>query len=364
MSEFATRIVAWQREHGRHDLPWQNTRDPYVIWLSEIMLQQTQVATVIPYFKRFLARFPDIESLAAADENEVLRLWSGLGYYSRGRNLHHAATLIMARHSGRFPESRPDIEALPGIGRSTAAAIAGFAFGARAAILDGNVKRVLARHFVIEGHPGERDVEQVLWGLAESLLPLKDGENYIQGLMDLGATVCTSRSPRCEACPIAGSCRALEQNRVQELPTPKTKKQVPTRDTIMLVLMHGDEVLLQKRPAIGIWGGLWSFPEYSELNEGLILAQRLFGCEVAATENLSPLKHSFTHFHLRIAPVLARVERRAPRAAQPGVVWSQVSEALNDALPTPAKKILRALQPSTATNQTALFEEALQDFQS
>lgn len=362
MTQFASCIIEWQRRHGRHDLPWQNTRDPYAIWLSEVMLQQTQVATVIPYFQRFIARFPDIASLAAAEENEVLRHWSGLGYYSRGRNLHRAAKLIMATHGGCFPRQRVDIESLPGIGRSTAAAIAGFAFGARAAILDGNVKRVLARHFAVEGYPGERQAEQALWSLAESLLPAADSEAYIQGLMDLGATLCTPRKPRCDVCPLRTSCAAWAQRRVHELPTPKSRKQLPTRETVMLILKHEQEVLLQKRPAVGIWGGLWSFPECSDVDEAVRLAQRAFDCEIEKTEVLGILKHSFTHFHLHITPLLLHVARRIPRAAQPGVVWLVVGEALNDALPTPAKKLLRALGSSAAANQSALFEEALQDF--
>jgi len=261
VSDFARRVIDWQRSHGRSDLPWQGTRDPYAIWLSEIMLQQTQVATVVPYYLRFRARFPDLGSLAAADEDAVLRLWSGLGYYSRARNLHRAAQAVVTQHAGAFPRELADIEALPGIGRSTAAAIAGFAFGARAAILDGNVKRVLARHFAIEGFPGERAVEQRLWQLAESLLPAKDIEPYIQGLMDLGATVCTTRAPQCARCPVRASCAALAQNRVAELPAPRPRRVVPHRRTAMLVLRREGDVLLQKRPAVGVWSRLWCFPE-------------------------------------------------------------------------------------------------------
>ena len=227
MSTFSSKIVRWQRRHGRHDLPWQGTRDPYAVWLSEIMLQQTQVATVVPYYQRFRARFPDIASLAAGSEDEVLRLWSGLGYYSRARNLHHAAQLVVERHGGRFPDALADIASLPGIGRSTAAAIAGFAFGARAAILDGNVKRVLARHFLVAGFPGERAVEQQLWALAESLVPARDNAAYIQGLMDLGATVCTARDPQCARCPVRGTCGAHAAGRVAEFPAPRAAEGRP-----------------------------------------------------------------------------------------------------------------------------------------
>ncbi len=225
--DFAHRVIAWQKQSGRHDLPWQqkgSARDPYRVWLSEIMLQQTQVATVIPYYRRFLARFPDLASLAAAPSEEVMALWSGLGYYARARNLQRAAQLIVAQWSGRFPRRAADIETLPGIGRSTAAAIAVFAFGARAAILDGNVKRVLARVFAIEGFPGEKAVEARLWALAESLLPKRHLVAYTQGLMDLGATLCARSRPRCGECPMASICVARQEARVAELPTPRAKR--------------------------------------------------------------------------------------------------------------------------------------------
>ncbi len=218
---FAARVVAWQRAHGRHDLPWQRTRDPYRIWLSEIMLQQTQVATVVPYYDRFLAAFPDVAALAAAPEDRVLERWSGLGYYRRAHHLHAAAKMVVARHGGAFPRDPSAIAALPGIGRSTAAAIAAFAFGARAAILDGNVKRVLARHRGIGGYPGAPRVERTLWALAESLLPARGIETYTQALMDLGATICTRAAPRCAACPVAAGCVARRSGRAAELPSPR-----------------------------------------------------------------------------------------------------------------------------------------------
>jgi A/G-specific adenine glycosylase len=365
MRDFAPTIIRWQRSHGRNDLPWQGTRDPYAIWLSEIMLQQTQVATVVPYYQRFRTRFPDVASLAAADEDEVLRLWSGLGYYSRARNLHRAARAVVAQHGGAFPRQLADIEALPGIGRSTAAAIAGFAFGARAAILDGNVKRVLARHFAIEGFPGERAVEQRLWELAELLLPVTDIEPYIQGLMDLGATVCTTRAPQCGRCPLQASCAALAQNRVGELPAPRPRRAVPHRRTAMLVLRRGGDVLLQKRPAVGVWGGLWCFPEIESEDDPARVAKRLYACEVADVVRLGILRHGFTHFTLDIQPVVARVSRLAPRAAQPGVLWMPLEEAIGAAVPVPVRKLLRALAGgSAAADQPALFEELVQDLES
>jgi len=364
VSDFARRVVDWQRAHGRNDLPWQGTRDPYAVWLSEVMLQQTQVATVVPYYRRFRARFPDLASLAAADEDDVLRLWSGLGYYARARNLHRAAQAIVAEHGGAFPRDLAQIAALPGIGRSTAAAIAGFAFGARAAILDGNVKRLLARHFAVEGHPGERAVEQRLWRLAESLLPADDIAPYIQGLMDLGATVCTTRAPQCERCPVRETCAALARNRVGELPAPRPRRAVPHRRTAMLVLRSDGDVLLEKRPAAGVWRGLWCFPELGAGDDPARVARRRYGCEVALVERLGVLRHAFTHFTLDIEPVVARVRRRAPRAAEPGVLWLPFAQAAGAAVPTPVRKLVRALGGrSAAADQPALFEELVEDLQ-
>ncbi len=369
MSVFAKAVVRWQKRHGLHDLPWQGTRDPYAIWLAEIMLQQTQVATVVPYYRRFRERFPDITSLAAASEDEVLRLWSGLGYYTRARNLHRAAQRVIERHAGVFPGTLADIADLPGIGRSTAAAIAGFAFGARAAILDGNVKRVLARHFLVEGFPGERAVEQRLWALAESLVPARDNDAYIQGLMDLGATVCTARNPQCAGCPVRPTCGAWAANRVAGLPAPRPRKTVPTRRTAMLVLRHGDEVMLEKRPSFGVWGGLWCFPELARGDDAAavvaaavaaLCAQR-YGCVTGRVTRLGVLRHGFTHFTLDITPVVVEVRRLTPRAAQPGVVWLPVAEALGAAVPAPVRKLLRALDGSAAPDQPALFQVAVED---
>ena len=252
---FSADLVAWQRQHGRHDLPWQNTRDAYRIWLSEIMLQQTQVSTVIPYYQRFLERFPDVASLAATDLDEVLRLWSGLGYYSRARNLHAAAKAVMSGHGGRFPDNREALESLPGIGRSTAAAIAAFAYGRREAILDGNVKRVLARCFAVPGYPGDKAVMDRLWTLAESLLPDEGIEAYTQGLMDIGATVCL-RKPECQRCPLRGHCMAYQQGNAADYPAPRPKKEVRVRAVGMLVLVNEGKVLLARRPPTGVWANL------------------------------------------------------------------------------------------------------------
>ena len=261
-----------------------------------------------------------------------------------------------------FRGALADIADLPGIGRSTAAAIAGFAFGARAAILDGNVKRVLARHFLVAGFPGERAVEQKLWALAESLVPARDNEAYIQGLMDLGATVCTARDPQCARCPVRETCGAYAGNRVADFPAPRPRKRVPTRRTAMLVLRHGDEVMLEKRPSVGVWGGLWSFPELARGEDAARLERAALRLrDAAAVERLGVLRHGFTHFTLHITPLVADVRRVAPRAAQPGVVWLPIAEAIGAAVPVPVRKLLRALGGSAAADQPALFQEAVED---
>lgn len=344
LTQFAPRLIAWHEANGRHDLPWQNTRDPYRIWVSEIMLQQTQVATVIPYFERFMARFPDIGALANADENEVLAHWAGLGYYARARNLHRAAQQVRDRHGGRFPADRDALEALPGIGRSTAAAIAAFAFGQRHAILDGNVKRVLARCFGIEGFPGARAVETAMWELAEALLPAAaDVPVYIQAQMDLGATVCTRAKPRCAACPVREICVAQRENRIADLPTARPAKTVPRRETAMLILLSGGEVLLEKRPPVGIWGGLWCFPEVNPDDDAVAMANIRIGVEGVAGAPLAKLEHGFTHFHLTIHPRKVEVKRRPRRAAQPGQMWMSIEDALGAAIPKPVKTLLEQL---------------------
>ena len=333
MPEFARKLVLWQRRHGRHGLPWQGTRDPYRIWLSEVMLQQTQVAAVIPYYERFLARFPDIAALAGASEDEVLRLWSGLGYYARGRNLLRAARQVAA--AGRFPDSYEEIHALPGVGPSTAAAIAAFAFGRRAAILDGNVKRVLARRFGIEG-------DKAQWALAEKLLPERHVETYTQALMDLGATVCTRNSPACERCPVAADCVARRENRIEELPAARKRKPLPLKHATWLVLLHQGSVLLERRPGTGIWGGLWVFPEGRE--EGArAYCERNFSCRIARTQRLPLIEHGFTHFRLNIQPVRCNVRRILPCAEAPGRIWLDVEDAIRAAVPAPVKKLLLEL---------------------
>jgi A/G-specific adenine glycosylase len=343
MSEFAASVIAWQARSGRNDLPWQGTRDPYRIWLSEIMLQQTQVATVIPYYLRFLERFPDVRSLAEAAQDEVLALWSGLGYYSRGRNLHLAARKVMQAGLAAFPCDRAALESLPGVGRSTASAIAVFATGAREAILDGNVKRVLARHFGVEGDPADSRVSKRLWALAESLLPARNNERYTQGLMDLGATVCTRTKPLCGLCPLAAACVARREQRTHELPGRRPRKAVPHRNTVMLILRRGAQVLLEQRPPAGIWGGLWAMPQFDTVDSALEACRARYGCEVAGHRELAALEHGFTHYSLTIRPLLCESPAGGARAAEPGARWMERKHALESAIPAPVRTLLEAI---------------------
>ena len=340
---FAKSVVAWQRRHGRHDLPWQNTRDAYRIWLSEIMLQQTQVAAVIPYYERFLKRFPDLAALAIADEDDVLASWSGLGYYSRARNLHRAARTIAEEHGGRFPREFEAVLALPGIGRSTAAAVCVFAYGARHAILDGNVKRVFARCFGVAGYPGDAKVAEKLWQIADGMVPAKNVEAYTQGQMDLGAGICTRTKPRCGDCPLATMCVARRQNAIAKYPSPRPRKVLPQRRTRMLVMLHGGQVLLEKRPNSGIWGGLWSLPELGAHEDIETVCTTRYGVTPAQHRALPEVAHGFTHFLLDIVPVRVSVARVDARVAAPGVVWLPLGDLPGAALPAPVRRILAAL---------------------
>lgn len=306
------------------------------------MLQQSQVSTVIGYYAKFMQRFPDIASLANATQEEVLEYWSGLGYYSRARNLHNAAGIIMDTHNGVFPSDVTVMQTLPGIGRSTAAAIASFAFNQIETILDGNVKRVLARHFLIEGWTSSPKVENSLWAIAESLLPKQDMVAYTQGLMDLGATICTRSKPKCEMCPLKASCKAFSENRTKELPTPKPNKTIPQKQTTMLLLLNGDEVMLEKRPQSGIWAGLWSFPEISMQEMASEVALKRFGLEVEAEEPLANIQHVFTHFKLEILPQPLNVLSK-PTEAIANTIWLPIGDAIGAAIPAPVRKLILTL---------------------
>ena len=337
--DFATRLISWQRQHGRHDLPWQASRNPYHVWLSEIMLQQTQVVTVIAYYLRFLELFPTLPDLAAASQDQVLAAWSGLGYYSRARNLHRAAQQIMSVHGGKFPQDVLQVAELPGIGPSTAAAICAFSFGQRHAILDGNVKRVLCRFFGIDGFPGQKAVENQLWQIARQLAPLQDIEAYTQAQMDLGATVCTRGKPQCQICPLQQDCVARQQGRTATLPTPRPKKAIPERETVMLLISDGQRLLLQKRPPTGIWGGMWSFPEIDSTLAAENWCLTHLGLAAEALPPLAEFVHVFTHFRLTITPLPMRVAAH-PAANESGYLWLTPAEADAAGIPAPVRKIL------------------------
>ncbi|WP_422380642.1 A/G-specific adenine glycosylase [Marinicellulosiphila megalodicopiae] len=299
-THFSKQVLDWYEIHGRKDLPWQLNKTPYRVWLSEIMLQQTQVVTVINYFKRFVHTFPDVESLAKASEDEVLHLWTGLGYYARARNLHKCAKAVMSDFGGKFPDNQTDLESLSGIGRSTAAAIISLAFEKPATILDGNVKRVLTRYKMVEGWPGNKKVENELWELAENLTPKTDNAEYTQAMMDLGATLCKRSKPRCEECPVKQDCFARLESRQKEFPNSKPKKDKPTKSTFMLIQLDKlGRIRLIKRPSKGIWAGLYSFPEYEKIDD----IEKLMGSD---NHKLGSFKHTFSHYHLQVHPVVVK----------------------------------------------------------
>jgi A/G-specific adenine glycosylase len=337
-------LLSWFDRHGRHDLPWQQPRSLYRVWISEIMLQQTQVSTVIPYFERFMQRFPNIGSLADASQDEVLHLWTGLGYYARARNLHKAAQQIREQHQGQFPEDYDAVLALPGIGRSTAGAILAQALDQRHAILDGNVKRVLARYHAITGWPGTRVVENQLWDLAEAATPQQRLADYTQAIMDLGATVC-GRKPDCAICPLMESCQAYAEGNPHSYPTPRPRKTLPVRETRMLILRNArGQLLLEQRPPAGIWGGLWSLPECPLDMDPTEFCQANLGLELHQAEDGPRLRHTFSHFHLDITTLLARVSP-LNQAIMEGraQVWYNSRRPDARGLPAPVKNLLEEL---------------------
>lgn len=341
---FATRLLEWYDVHGRHDLPWQHPRTPYRVWVSEVMLQQTQVQTVIGYFERFVARFPDLPALAGAAEDDVLALWSGLGYYSRARNLHRAARICAARHGGALPDDIEALSALPGIGRSTAAAILAQAHGQRHAILDGNVKRVLARLLGEAEWPGKSTVERRLWGEAEARLPHVRLTDYTQALMDFGATHCTPRKPRCSDCPMRNECQAHAADAVARIPARKPAKPTPTRTVRLLVFRDArGQVLLERREGKGVWQGLWSVPEAIDDDAATVLRNQL-----GADEGLSlpPFMHAFSHYRLQATPVLHHVRDPAPiqpSASEGERRWITAAEYDALGLPRPIRTLLESL---------------------
>ena len=352
---FYDRVLSWFDQHGRKDLPWQHPITPYRVWISEIMLQQTQVATVIPYYQKFMASFPSLDSLANASTDDVLKHWSGLGYYARARNLHKAAQQIRDNHDSQFPDTLESVEALSGIGRSTAGAILSIAFQQKQAILDGNVKRVLARYHCIEGWYGNVKVQKQLWKLAENHLPQDVAPqryaDYTQAMMDLGATRCTRSRPNCKQCPLQDGCTSLKTDTIHLYPTPKPKKVLPERSAIMLMIYKDSEIHLVKRPPTGIWGGLWGFPQFPDLNEasGWLEKQGYPTDTIDSASALANYKHTFSHYRLTIHPLLIPYQK--PRSV--GVMeteeslWYNIHEEFNGGLATPVQDLLETFKELT-----------------
>ena len=345
---FSTRLLHWFDTHGRKDLPWQQEQSPYRVWVSEIMLQQTQVSTVIPYFMRFTQRLPNVIALANAPQDEVLHLWTGLGYYARARNLHKAAQQIRDEFNGEFPLEIEQVVALPGIGRSTAGAILSLSKQQRHAILDGNVKRVLARYHAIEGWPNTPSIEKGMWQLAEQHTPQQRNGDYTQAIMDLGATLCTRSKPLCTFCPVRDDCQAYAQGLQNSLPTPRPKKEIPTRRVTMVLLQdEHNAVLLQQRPPTGIWGGLWSLPELDADSSDADIRQwckQALGCTAKIEQHSELLHHTFSHFHLEIRPVIARISGGGNEIRDDSnSVWFNPSMPDARGLAAPVKKLLEML---------------------
>ncbi len=343
-SDFATRVLAWFDDNGRKTLPWQQDINPYRVWISEIMLQQTQVTTVIPYYQRFMASFPDVVALADADDDGVLSHWSGLGYYARARNLHKAARIVRDEHGGVFPKRFDDVVDLPGIGRSTAGAILSIATGQRFAILDGNVKRVLARHAAVDGWPGTTSVAKTLWALAEDRTPGERVNHYTQAIMDLGATLCTRSQPDCAACPVADDCAALAAGEIGRYPGKKPKREKPLRETTMVLAVRDDELYLERRPPTGIWGGLWSLPELADDDPGEWCENTLHGTAEDLVE-WGSLRHSFSHYDLDIRPVVLRVVSDSLNLRDDdGARWVPLHDELPGGIAAPVRKLIDVLR--------------------
>lgn len=338
MKTITNTLLVWYSEHGRKDLPWQNTNDAYRIWLSEIMLQQTQVKTVIPYYEKFIQQFPTINALANASIDQVLHLWTGLGYYARARNLHKTACIINEQFNGKFPNTFDQALELPGIGRSTAGAILAFSQNQRYPILDGNVKRVLARYYAVEGWSGQKSIETKLWDLADQNTPDNDVDLYTQAIMDFGATLCTRTKPKCTACPLNISCQTFKSDRVGEFPYSKPKTAKPNKETFMLLIQNDkSEFLLEQRPPTGIWGGLWCPPQVEKLENKMEIAHY----NIKVGDSLEAIKHTFSHYHLLIKPVTAQIiSKRQMVADQSKQIWYKTSSQQQLGLAAPVKELL------------------------
>ncbi|HBX54417.1 A/G-specific adenine glycosylase [Pseudomonas sp. UBA2684] len=349
--QFSAAVLDWYDRHGRKDLPWQQGITPYRVWVSEIMLQQTQVSTVLGYFDRFMAALPTVQALAAAPADEVLHLWTGLGYYTRARNLQKTAQIVMAEHAGEFPRDVDALTALPGIGRSTAGAIASLSMGLRAAILDGNVKRVLARYVAQEGYPGEPKVAKQLWDVAERFTPHARVNHYTQAMMDLGATLCTRSKPSCLLCPLQRGCQAHMLGLEIRYPIPKPRKALPQKRTLMPLLANRDgAILLYRRPASGLWGGLWSLPELDDLHALETLASQ-HALRLGSRRELGGLTHTFSHFQLAIEPWLIEVEAAPNSVAEADWLWYNLATPPRLGLAAPVKKLLKRAADALATGE-------------
>ena len=343
---FADKLLHWFDDHGRKDLPWQQDINPYRVWVSEIMLQQTQVKTVIPYFQRFMESFPTVQSLADAEQDEVLKHWSGLGYYARARNMHDAAKMIRDEFKGKFPNDIESIQSLKGIGRSTGAAILSIASNQPEPILDGNVKRVLSRVFGVEGWAGKSSVLKEFWVLAEQTTPKSRNADYTQAIMDLGATLCTRSKPRCDDCPMKTDCIAFADNRQAELPAKKPKKVIPERNTIMLIVKdETGHVFMQKRPPIGIWGGLWCFPQFETEEAAENWTEELLGKWDVDAQKIDVLSHTFSHFKLHIQPLIIQLKAPIKMSVMEKAdnLWYNVNTEFNGGLAAPVSTLLNTL---------------------
>ncbi|WP_371257915.1 A/G-specific adenine glycosylase [Serratia sp. S4] len=358
--QFAQVVLDWYQRYGRKTLPWQLDKTAYKVWLSEVMLQQTQVATVIPYFERFMARFPNVRALAEAPLDEVLHLWTGLGYYARARNLHKAAQTIVAQHGGEFPTTFEEIHALPGIGRSTAGAVLSLALGQHYPILDGNVKRVLARCYAIEGWPGKKEVENRLWQISEDVTPAQGVGQFNQAMMDLGAMVCTRSKPKCELCPLNLGCIAYAHHSWAKYPGKKPKQTLPEKTAYFLLLQHGERAWLEQRPAVGLWGGLFCFPQFGEREEmELWLQQR--GLNNNRQQQLTAFRHTFSHFHLDIVPIWLEMNDAAASMDEGAGLWYNLAQPPSVGLAAPVDRLLQQLAKQSPRQQGLFGDRAIDE---
>lgn len=355
MIDFAKSVLTWYEQYGRKTLPWQVEKTPYHVWLSEVMLQQTQVVTVIPYFERFIQHFPTIADLARSSIDDVLHLWTGLGYYARARNLHKAAQIIVEKYNGIFPTCFENVVNLPGIGRSTAGAILSLSLKQHYAILDGNVKRVLTRFFAIDGWPGNKKIENQLWQLSERVTPVKDIEKFNQAMMDIGAMICLRNKPKCTLCPLSKDCIGYNTNRWQAFPTKKPKQSIPTKIAYFLILDNHQNIWLEKRPPVGIWGGLFCFPQFDNLQaiHDWLKQQHLITSKLI---QLISFRHTFSHFHLEIVPIYTQLLKNRASLNEPNGCWYNLDQPAKIGLATPVNNLLKQLaiqSPSdTITNIT------------